>query len=149
MPHFNNREYDAFRSLKYSFSALHYDYDFVTFGRENKMSRVNNHRNKVLGSVKSLSARLKIVFCLLLTCGGLLLGGAGITKTVSAQCNSFNCPPGQNCYTTSPADCQDWCVGSYKCLIRLGNCSRSTPENPIHCATRSCVNPDTCPNPGP
>jgi hypothetical protein len=72
--------------------------------------------SKVLGSLESVPSRLKLVFCLLLTCAGLLLGGAGITRTVYSQtCSNYNCSQG-SCIIDLPDDCQDWCFAPKKML---------------------------------
>jgi hypothetical protein len=116
------------------------------------MLKINRYLSNLVGYLGRLSLRLKMAFCVLLTCAGLLLGGMGITSVYSQQqdCSNFNCPYPQSCnLDVRSEDCQNWCIGTYRCHIIQGKCSGWTEQNPINCTSRHCVNPGICPGAQP
>lgn len=143
------QEHTAFRPRQNT-SNLSYELPLPELGKESKkMLKINWHLSNLVGSLDKLSSRLKMAFCVLLTFAGLLLGGMGITSVYSQDCNNYNCPGNGTCTLDTLPDCQDWCIGTYRCYITHGRCPGWTAQFPIDCTVRRCVNPGICPGAQP
>jgi hypothetical protein len=107
------------------------------------MSHLNQIRNKILSSNSKLSQRLKMIFCLLLICSGLLLFSKGVTTAYlqGEQCRPIICQTGScgnfDLHPVCEAD-RTGCTLPKKCRMHYGRCSNSTPQDPIRCAGSYC-----------